>query len=56
VSATHEEMHDELHKGASGMKKILLLIAAVLGVLAIQKKFKDQQDEQDLWAEATDKV
>jgi hypothetical protein len=38
------------------MKKILLLIAAVAGVLAIQKKFKDQQAEQDLWAEATDKA
>jgi hypothetical protein len=38
------------------MKKILLLIATVVGALAIQKKFKDQQAEQDLWAEATDKV
>jgi len=38
------------------MKKILLLIAAAAGVLAIQKKFKDQQAEQDLWAEATDEV
>jgi hypothetical protein len=55
----HDEfhnLHDELHGGASVMKKILLLIAAVVGVLAIQKKFKDQQAEQDLWAEATDKV
>jgi hypothetical protein len=50
------DLHDELHKGASVMKKILLLIAAVVGALAIQKKFKDQQAEQDLWAEATDKV
>ena len=38
------------------MKKILLLIVTVLGALVIQKKFKDQQAEQDLWAEATDKV
>jgi hypothetical protein len=50
------DLHDELHEGASVMKKILLLIAAVVGVLAIQKKFKDQRAEQDLWAEATDKV
>jgi hypothetical protein len=50
------DLHDELQKGASVMKKILLLIAAVVGALAIQKKFKDQQAEQDLWAEATDKV
>jgi hypothetical protein len=49
-------LHDELYEGASVMKKILLLIAAVAGALAIQKKFKDQQAEQDLWAEATDKV
>ena len=48
--------YDELYEGASVMKKILLLIAAVAGALAIQKKFKDQQAEQDLWAEATDKV
>ena len=38
------------------MKKILLLIAAAAGALAIQKKFKNQKAEQDLWAEATDKV
>jgi hypothetical protein len=38
------------------MKKVLLLIATVAGVLTIQKKLKDQQAEQDLWAEATDKV
>lgn len=38
------------------MKKILLLMAAVAGIFAIQKKFRDQQAEQDLWAEATDKV
>ncbi len=38
------------------MKKMLLLIATAVGVLAIHKKLKDQQAEQDLWAEATDKV
>ena len=38
------------------MKKILLLIAAVVGAATIQRKFKDQQAEQDLWAEATDRV
>ena len=51
-----DDLHDELHEGASVMKKILLVIAAVAGALAIQKKFKDQQAEQDLWSEATDKV
>jgi hypothetical protein len=57
--ATHNEfhdLHDELHRGASVMKKILLLIVAVVSIFAIQKKFRDQQAEQDLWAEATDKV
>jgi hypothetical protein len=48
--------HDEPNEGAPFMKKILLLIATVVGFLAIQKKLKDQQAEQDLWAEATDKV
>ena len=46
----------EFHEGALVMKKILLLVAAVVGALAIQKKLKDQQAEQDLWAEATDEV
>ena len=49
-------MHHEFTKGASVMKKILLLIAAVVGAVVIQKKIKAQQAEQDLWAEATDKV
>ncbi|HEY5248026.1 MAG TPA: DLW-39 family protein [Dermatophilaceae bacterium] len=53
---TCHDLHDELPEGVSVMKKILLLVAAVAGVLAIQKKFKAQQAEQDLWAEATDKV
>ena len=52
----HNDLNDEFHEGASVMKKILLLIAVIAGALAIQKKFKDQQAEQDLWAEATDKV
>jgi hypothetical protein len=52
MSVTYEEQHE----GASVMKKILLLIATAVGALAIQKKFRDQQAEQDLWAEATDKV
>ena len=43
-------------EGVPVMKKILLLLATAAGVLAIQKKFRDQQAEQDLWAEATDKV
>ena len=38
------------------MKKFLLLIATAVGVLTVQKKLKDQQAEQDLWAEATDEV
>ena len=38
------------------MKKFLVLIATAFGVLAVQKKLKDQQAEQDLWAEATDEV
>ena len=38
------------------MKKILMVIATVAGALAIHKKLKDQQSEQDLWAEATDEV
>ncbi len=38
------------------MKKILLLVVTAVSVLAIQKKLKDQQAEQDLWAEATDTV
>ncbi|GAB3075400.1 MULTISPECIES: DLW-39 family protein [unclassified Phycicoccus] len=36
------------------MKKILLLIATVVGAAAVQKKLKDQQAEKDLWAQATD--
>ncbi len=36
------------------MKKLIILVAAAIGVVAIQKKLKDQQAEKDLWAEATD--
>ncbi len=36
------------------MKKILLLVATVIGAAALQKKLKDQQAEKDLWAQATD--
>ena len=36
------------------MKKLIILIVAAIGVVAIQKKLKDQQAEKDLWAEATD--
>ena len=38
------------------MKKILLVIATAVGAMAIRRKLKDQQSEQDLWAEATDEV
>ena len=48
--------HDEPYEGAPVMKKFLLLVATAAGALAIQKKLKDQRAEQDLWAEATDKV
>ena len=36
------------------MKKLLLLIVTAIGAAAIQRKFKAQQAEKDLWAEATD--
>jgi len=38
------------------MRKILMLIATTAGALAIHKKLRGQQSEQDLWAEATDEV
>jgi len=47
--------HDEPQGRVLVMKKFLL-IATAAGVLAIHKKLKDQQSEQDLWAEATDEV
>lgn len=37
-------------------KKLLVVVAAAAGALAIQKKLKDQRAEADLWAEATDDV
>jgi hypothetical protein len=48
--------HNEPQGRVLVMKKILLVIATAAGVLAIHKKLKDQQSEQDLWAEATDEV
>jgi len=38
------------------MKKILVLVATALGAAALSLKLKAQKAEQDLWAEATDKV
>jgi hypothetical protein len=38
------------------MFKLLLVVAAAAGALAVQRKIKAQQAEQDLWAEATDTV
>jgi len=48
--------HDEQRERVLTMRKFLLMIATAVGVLAIRKKLKDQQSEQDLWAEATDEV
>ena len=36
------------------MKKILLLVAPAVGVLAIQKQIAAKKAENQLWAEATD--
>jgi hypothetical protein len=38
------------------MKKLLLLAVGAAAVLAARKKVKAGQQEQALWAEATDKV
>jgi len=38
------------------MKKLLLVLVTAVGAMAIRKKLKDQQSEQDLWAEATDDI
>jgi hypothetical protein len=38
------------------MKKILLLIAAVGGVVVAKRKLDEGKKEQALWAEATDPV
>lgn len=38
------------------MKRLILLVAAAIGAVAVQQKLKAQQAEQELWAEATDKV
>ena len=36
------------------MKKLLLVVATAVGVMAIQKQVKAKQAENKLWAEATD--
>jgi hypothetical protein len=36
------------------VKKLLLLVAAVAGALAVTKQIRDKQAENRLWAEATD--
>ena len=36
------------------MKKLLVLLAAAAGALAVTKQLKDKQAENRLWAEATD--
>ena len=38
------------------VKKLLLLLVTAAGAALVQKKLRDQQAEQDLWAEATDQV
>ncbi|WP_238384423.1 DLW-39 family protein [Segeticoccus rhizosphaerae] len=38
------------------VKKLVLLLATAAGAAFVQKKMKDQQAEQDLWAAATDRV
>jgi hypothetical protein len=36
------------------VKKLLLVVATAVGVMAIQKQYKAKQAENKLWAEATD--
>ncbi len=36
------------------MKKLLVLLAAAAGALAVTKQLKEKQAENRLWAEATD--
>ncbi len=38
------------------MKRILVILAAAAGALALAKKSRDEQAERALWAEATDDV
>ncbi|MGB3828824.1 MAG: DLW-39 family protein [Ornithinimicrobium sp.] len=38
------------------MKRIVVVLIAAAGALALAKKSQDQQAERDLWAEATDEV
>jgi hypothetical protein len=37
-------------------KRLVLVAASIAGVSYLRKKAKDQQAEQDLWAQATDTV
>ena len=37
-------------------KRLALVAASIAGVSYLRKKAKDQQAEQDLWAQATDDV
>jgi len=36
------------------LKKLLILVATAVGVVAVQKQIKSKQAENRLWAEATD--
>jgi hypothetical protein len=38
------------------LRKLLIVAAAAVGAVAIQKKVRDQRAEQGLWSEATDDV
>jgi hypothetical protein len=37
-------------------KKLLVVAIVAAGVIAVQKKVRDQRAEQELWSEATDDV
>ncbi len=37
-------------------RKLLVLVAAAAGAVAVQRKVRDQRAEQDLWSEATDAI
>ena len=38
------------------MKKVLLVLAAVVGAVVARKKLEESRAEQELWAQATDNV
>lgn len=38
------------------MKRILVIIGAAIGAMALAKKSQKEQAERELWAEATDDV